>query len=540
MRPFRVALAILGLGVGIAAGVFLWQPGLDSLYDDSVSYLVLAQWLSPWHAIDPAVAAAAPLEKYPPVFPLLLALTGGAYDWRIAHLVIAACFATTVVLLALHAARMTRSRALGIACAVVFALTPGAWLIAKGILSEYPFMALSLGVLLWHARSEDATPSRRDAAILALLLASTLLTRTIGVSLCAALVVAEILRWRRNPDATRLRRIGAAVAASLAALAAWYLLRPAGGQDQYAQSLDVMRQGATIDAVGWLAGSIAANAGAIAVGWLHAMLIFWGEPSSPSFLIAAAFGLLGLAATVYRASDGHLDALFTLVFLAILLLWPYPGQMYRLAFPVFPLVLAHAFWALRAGLGQKLGARRSERWAAGAAALPLAVCVPAVLFYVGARARMQDAPTRAAPKTSIAEFYRIPSGPAAQENAWRQLDVMDDLKRVGETTPPDARVMWYTPDYVALLARRRGVPLRRPGNPADLAAQLRATGADYIYLSEVQPRDSLWHDGWPLYPAYLARGMAHIEWARPGAKGDIRAMLLKVDKNKVPNPERSP
>jgi len=270
------------------------------------------------------------------------------------------------------------------------------------------------------------------------------------------------------------------------------------------------------------------------------MLIFWGEPSSPSFLIAAAFGLLGLAATVYRASDGHLDALFTLVFLAILLLWPYPGQMYRLAFPVFPLVLAHAFWALRAGLGQKLDARRSERWAAGAAALPLAVCVPAVLFYVGARARMQDAPTRAAPKTSIAEFYRIPSGPAAQENAWRQLDVMDDLKRVGETTPPDARVMWYTPDYVALLARRRGVPLRRPGNPADLAAQLRATGADYIYLSEVQPRDSLWHDGWPLYPAYLARGMAHIEWARPGAKGDIRAMLLKVDKNKVPNPERSP
>jgi hypothetical protein len=100
--------------------------------------------------------------------------------------------------------------------------------------------------------------------------------------------------------------------------------------------------------------------------------------------------------------------------------------------------------------------------------------------------------------------------------------------------------MWYTPDYVALLAGRRGVPLRRPGNPADLAAQLRATHADYIYLSEVQPRDSLWREGWPLYPAYLARGMAHIEWARPGDKGDIRAMLLKVDKNKIPNPERSP
>jgi hypothetical protein len=135
------------------------------------------------------------------------------------------------------------------------------------------------------------------------------------------------------------------------------------------------------------------------------------------------------------------------------------------------------------------------------------------------------------PKTTIAEFYRIPSGPAAQENAWRQLDVMQDLKRVGESTPDGARVMWYTPGYVALLAHRRGVPLRRPASSADLAAQLRATGADYIYLSDVQPRDSLWREGSPLDPAYLARGLARIEWARPDADGHIRALLLKVDKD---------
>ena len=540
MKPFGVALALLALGVGAAAAVFLWQPGLDSLYDDSVSYLVLAQWLSPWHAADAAVAAAAPLEKYPPVFPLLLALTGGAFDWRIAHLVVAACFAATIALLALHAAHITRSRAVGLACAAVFALMPGPWLIAKGILSEYPFMALSFGVLLWHARSEGATPSPRDAAILGLLLALTLLTRTVGIALAMALIAAELLRYRRERDRTRARRMAGAIGAALAALALYYVLRPSGGHDQYAESLQVMREGAAMDVLGWLAGSIAANAGAIAVGWLHAMLIFWGEPSSAPFVIAAAVGLLGLGASVYRASDGHVDGLFVVAFLAILLLWPYPGQMYRLAFPVFPLVLAHAFWAVRAGLAQRLNAPSSERWAAAAAAFPLAVCVPAVLFYIGARARMPDAPTRAAPKTSIAEFYRIPSGPAAQENAWRQLDVIEDLKRVGRSTPPGARVMWYTPDYIALLAHRHGVPLRRPGNPQDLAAQLRATGADYIYLSEVQPRDSLWREGSPLYPAYLARGMARIEWARPDDKGDIRAMLLKVDKNKIPPAERSP
>jgi hypothetical protein len=153
---------------------------------------------------------------------------------------------------------------------------------------------------------------------------------------------------------------------------------------------------------------------------------------------------------------------------------------------------------------------------------------------------MPDEPTRAVPKTAIAEFYRIPSGPAAQENAWRQIDVMQDLGRLARSTPPDARIMWYTPDYIALLAHRRGVPLRRPGDQADLAAQLRATGADYIYLADVQPRDSLLREGSPLTPAYMARGMARIEWARPGKDGDIRALLLKVEKNRISQPGRSP
>ena len=540
MNAYRAALAVLGLGVGAAAAAFLWQPGLDSLYDDSVSYLLLAQWMSPWNAAGPVVAAAAPLEKYPPLFPLLLALTGGAYDWRIAHLVVAIAFAACAVMLAMHASHITRSRVLGVACAAAFVLMPGAWLAAKGILSEYPYMALVLAVLLWDDRREDGTPRVRDAAVVGALLAAAMLTRTIGVALAVALVAAEALRWLRQRGRDRARRMLGAIAAAVAVTAAWYVLRPSGGEDQYARSLEVMREGAALDAVAWLAGSIASNAQSIAVAWLHALLIFWGEPTNARFIIAGAVGLAGLAASVYRAGEGHLDGLYVCAYIAILVLWPYPGQMYRLAFPVVPLVLVHAFWGLRAAVAQGASAAASERWAAAAVALPIAACAPAVLFYVGARARMPDDSARVAPKTSIAEFYRIPSGPAAQENAWRQLDVMQDLRHLAETTPSDARVMWYTPDYIALLAHRHGVPLRRPGNPAELAQQLRATGADYIYLADVQPRDSLWREGSPLYPAYLARGMARIEWARPGAEGDIRAMLLKVDKNKIPPSERSP
>jgi hypothetical protein len=34
--------------------------------------------------------------------------------------------------------------------------------------------------------------------------------------------------------------------------------------------------------------------------------------------------------------------------------------------------------------------------------------------------------------------------------------------------------------------------------------------------------------------------MARIEWARPGKDGDIRALLLKVEKNRISQPGRSP
>jgi len=56
------ALAALATAAGAAAIAFTWQPGLASLYDDSVFYLMMAQAMSPFGAASPAVLAAAPFE----------------------------------------------------------------------------------------------------------------------------------------------------------------------------------------------------------------------------------------------------------------------------------------------------------------------------------------------------------------------------------------------------------------------------------------------------------------------------------------------
>jgi 4-amino-4-deoxy-L-arabinose transferase-like glycosyltransferase len=535
MSRFAGALAALALAAGACAAVFLWQPGLDSLHDDSVSYLIMAQAFSPWHAADPVIRAAYPHEPYPPLFPLLIALAGGAYDWRIAHAVVAAALAASVFLLGLYAREATGSARLAFLAALVYALLPGTWLNAKGILSEYPFMALTFAVLLVHLRlAERAT--RRESVVLGLLLGAAMLTRNVGAVLLAAIAGAELWRALRLRDLSRLKSLAVVPFIAIVPIAAWLALRPiAAANDAYVTSGGVMLQGASEDALRWIMGSVEANATALTGAWLNALLIFWGDPWKPGYLLAVGLGAFGLAGASVRAVRGNADGIYCLLSIAILLFWPYPGQMYRLAFPLVPLVVVAALWGARELLARRFGPAASERGASYAAVLPLAVCIPAVLFYIVERARMPD-PEGAQlghRKTEIAEFYRMPSGPAAQEYAHRQIEVFGDLRRIQETTAAGSRVMWYTPNYVSLLARRHGVALSRPANPAELAAQLRATGADFLYLADVHPRDTLYRAGDPLYPWLLARDFTEVVWYRGKGRAEAHAVLLKVDKDKI-------
>jgi hypothetical protein len=69
MSRYRAALAAVAIIAGVVAIGFSWQPGLASLYDESVSYLLVAQAFSPFHSSDLVVLEAARQERYPPLPP---------------------------------------------------------------------------------------------------------------------------------------------------------------------------------------------------------------------------------------------------------------------------------------------------------------------------------------------------------------------------------------------------------------------------------------------------------------------------------------
>jgi hypothetical protein len=532
MTRARLALGALAAAAGAFAAAFAWQPGLASIYDDSVSYLIMAQAFSPWSHASDAVAAAWPGQKYPPLFPLLLALGGGASDWRIAHAWVAASFAASVFLLGIHARNVTGSARLGFAAALAYAWLPGAWLNMKGILSEFPFMALAFAALAWQHRLRGSR-SRRDHVILGAILAAALLTRTIGIALVAAIAIAEIVSATRTRAPAR-RLLWIAVPPLLLS-GLWYLARPEGGEDAYVAFGAGMAQGTAEHGVRWAFSIAALNASALVDAWYNALLIYWGEPWRPAFIAASAVGLSGVAGSIARACRGEADGLYVLAFVAILVAWPFPGQMYRLALPIVPLVLVHALWLWERAAARFMGEERARRIAPYAAILPLALGVPAVLFYIAGRAAIGgDAVAAGYRAGDIAEFYRIPDRRSAEANALRQIGVFADLEQVRRTTPEGARVMWYAPGYVTLLARRHGVALER-GDDASMAAQMRAAKPDYIYFAAVHPRDSAGRLGNPLDGIAAALPFADAVWQRGNARGELESALLKVDAARITN-----
>ncbi|HUP98183.1 MAG TPA: hypothetical protein VM073_09585 [Usitatibacter sp.] len=541
MTRADAALALVAGVACVAALAFTWQPGLASLYDDSVFYLMMAQALSPpaFGAASAAVAEAAPFDTYPPLLPVLVAFSGGAFDWRVAHAIVALAFGASVYLFGRLARHVTGSPGMGLACALVYALLPGVWLNVKGILSEFPFMTLTFAALWMHAGMRTAPAGWGRAVALGALLAAAVLTRTIGVALVLAIAVHEGWSYARTRDVPRLARIAAAIAMPLAAAVLWIALRPSSGHDAYAEFGSRMAAGAAEGGIAWAIGVARVNASAVVDAWLNALLIFWGEWWRPGFLLAIAIGAIGLVATVWRALRLEPDALFCVGFLAIVMAWPFPGQMFRLALPVVPLVLMNALWAWQR-IALRVAPVNGAARAPWAAVLPLVLCVPAVVFYIAGRAREPDdlpAPWR---KADIAEFYRVPSGPAAASNARAQIGVFRDLEHIRATTPEDARVLWYAPAYVALLSERRAARLERPADAAALAAQVRASSATHIYLANLHPRDSARRLGHPLDPAAFAARLGPLVWRRDGTGGELQAVLFAVDPARVKNFDKAP
>jgi len=523
---WHAAFASLVLIAAPLMVAFAWQHGLSTFNDDAFSYLTLARWiegdplLTPW---------AWQHSHFPPLFPLLLVVTGGAHDLRIAHLAVAACAVPALVAVYRFSGRTLASSAGALAVAALFVLAPTAWLGVKGILSEPLYLLLTFVALDWHAARVDAGEVRmRDAVIFGLLLAAVCLTRTIGMTLVLAYVLHAGWRLIRERGRGLVALLVPLVPPALG-VAAWRLVRPGSGSaysDQFREMLGhwlrdpprLVHDGVTTFFHGWVSS-------------FHAQTVTEPVPTA----IFAAVLALALAGAIARTLRNRLDGWYVVVSVPLLVFWIFPmDTTRRLLYPLFPLLLLHAAFALR-WLASRAAVRRHSRLLFGGAFLLAAMlCVPAAVVL--AHKARNDAPLAGASFSyaDILDYYLVVNEAKAEQDARVQIAAFAGFERTARETPPQSRVMWMRPEYVALLARREPVAFEYRWDALQLALELAATRTDYLVLSEVYKVDRNIEMANP-QAAFrdLARyGDPAIEVRLPGADR-VQFMLMKIDRARL-------
>ncbi len=532
-HPNTVLAAVVTAIAGYIALRFVWLDGLPSFADDGVSYLIMARYLTPFFPRSEIITQAFLYEHYPPLFPALLALTGGSHSFVAAHLTVIACFLGALLLVYFWSARTLDSTPLGLLVLLIFAASPGSWVNLLGVLSENLYLLLSLLVLYhYDARVAARDFGWRDSLVLAALLALVLSTRTVGVSLIAAYLLTQAFERRSLRALLRPRTLAPALLPVLAA-AAWYAARPTLGTSSYVEDIARLLGDLTsgrLDAGGWSA-LLLPQLSALYDAWFVAFLVYWRSEYAPTYIIVALLGVLALYGLVIRLARNRLDAWYVLVHLLVLLVWPYPGQFTRFIYAILPMLILHAAYALIV-LATRVNQPSVRAWFARAALILVLVSILPTTAFLHARASYRTlAPSM--DYTRVTQFYRLPGLVKAENAALWHENLRLDMERIKATTPPDAAIMWYTPNFISLLAQRRALGFPEFTSEKDFLRAVAEAAPEYVFLARLHPRDTREQtNGLAMLP-FVANFAAPVWVSHAPDSDEVLSVLLKVDREKL-------
>ncbi len=471
---------------------------------DAATYLLMADWFSPWRGHDALATGMMAGSPLPPLYPLLLGLVDGGSHVVNARVVTTLCLLGEFWLygrwLALQGlAPWQRFAAVGL-----FALLPLTLTLAQEILSENLYLALSLASLTAATMAERTDADRRGWRLAAFALAGlAATTRSIGLVLVAALLIQLARRPRRDWPLL--------LAATLLPSIAWWLIHYAWGFSAEYQTAFVARWLAHGNEPGSaLLSMMSDDLRALARAWLGAFSLFPGTVQPVLAGILGAFALGGLA---LRAQERRTDALYVFGYLAVLVVWPYPEHAQRFLYPAMPLLLYHALDAGTRLAGQRLAVPLLL-------ALAASISLPSSLF-VGQRFWSSlDLPY--ADFTHTRRWYTRASLAAAISDARDRSALRRSLRDVRRHVPAGACVFYLRPQDLILLGRRMAYAPPPPALPDTLAAPA-LRRCDYFLLTAFTNDQS----PLPLYPLQrLGKGVRALAIYRQRPDGGPTVAIL--------------
>jgi hypothetical protein len=432
---------------------------------DNAGYLSLANGLlterTYTDAFDPEGLAHT---KYPPVFPMILALlmSVGARTWVAFKATAAVATVAAVGFTFLWAERRIGPfPAFGVA--VLLALSPAVVYYSHWILSDPVFLAFTLAALFTLERATDEVAPSGWLAVGVAAAGLAFFTRSAGLPLVVAIGAWLALGKRWRPLAVTAAAIG------LPALAWWWRGRGVGVASYGTEFwlIDPYQPGlGTVGVVGLVPRAFA-NLSAYVLSHGPVGIVGSGVPAVGFLGVVLTLAAIGGWIVVARERIGPAELFFPL-YSGLILLWPEVWAGDRFVLPLYPLVFVYGAVALRA-VGRRLPSL--------AASLVTAVIV-LVLFLPASRDWIDQAGqastcARIARAGGAFACYSPQIGVFAEAAAW-----------TGRALPEGAVVMSRKPRHFFLLS---GIPSRTFPFEDDPSAHLALAddlGARYILLDQ--------------------------------------------------------
>lgn len=454
-RLFLVALFVLLSATYLA---WSWSSILGGFGGDNANYLLMARHFSPYSAESTVAATFTAASFYPPLFPLLLGLTGGGESLLAAHLV------TTGFLLIAFALfyGWLRQEGIGfttsVAALITLATIPGIYFQTLSVHSENLFMLCSIAALFFAGGAKQEKTTRWMAFAL-ISITAAYFTRSAAIALIAAWLV-----WvwiNRMPH--RLLFSALAVLPVLAwslsgkSQSNGYLQQLAGG---YHSPISLFEQIATQS-----------------LYLFHGWVVNFGVGFS-AYAVGSILLILGLGAVLWRAWQRQLDGFYILFYLGMAVLWPFPAEAQRLSLTVLPVLLVQAVWMLNQW---RLATRDIRPWAWAAFALIAAPGIPELALNT--QRYFSPLPEGVSGAYRHAEWWYSPTREIAAENITAMAALESGIRDLSNIVPEGDCIYAIKPSIVAYLSGR--IAKAPPGiqsSDQDLQEQLRAGGCRYVFM----------------------------------------------------------
>jgi hypothetical protein len=468
-RPVAVAAALVLLHVALALLSFQPQPHTGG---DNGAYITLGRSLLEHGTYtelwEPAETAHT---KYPPVFPLVLAIAMafGLQPWVQLKLVVLALSAGGVAFSFLWL-RARRRAALALGVGLLLAVAPGLMREGRWILSDVPFWAFTM-VAVWAFERLRPDDWRRFAvAAGATLLAY--FTRSAGLPLVLAALL--WLAWRRAW--AQFAALGAII--GIPALL-WALRTRAHGPAGYVSEFWFVDP--YIPALGTIGPAdfmqrILENVHKYVA--LHLPILLTGSLGLVLTVVSALVVALALYGWLVRVRRPRVAELFLPLYLGLILIWPAIWSGERFLLPMLPLLLFYAGEGL-VRLTQRYVPGRAFVVGGAAAALLLVLALPGL---IGA-ARAGIACT-----TRYLEGERYPClGSPMYDDFYALAEVS------GEALPDGAVVMNRKPRLFYVLGGDvKGIIYPLSDDPDLFFAEAAAAGARYVVFDRLDAVSELY------------------------------------------------